>query len=347
MAAFNRIISDNENKNGSRLCGNPECRQPGHNITKCDHISVRILTDKTKRISNYSIAYQYPEFIKKWLLTLSIISLKLLGLSSKDTPHEISSRDTQMGMVNKLYFTWYVEKFINANTPESRLNVRNIARRTFTSASDVSRLTSFMNSIGVPTRPTPVQQIDSRLSTARLNLRLSNTRMDVIQERINSAEQRMIQASQDIRIAEQELRLATTEHEPLITSVFTIQDELDEYRRTHNEGGQLIQRKFQINTFVIEDEELEEGEVVVIEDCPICYDPLLEENTVTINCGHDLCNTCIRRCLDTLPRNQSPTCVLCRAGVESMTFKNENQMKLLTTKYCVVIGEPVQGQGLP
>ena len=324
MAAINRITNDNENKNSSRLCGNPDCRQPGHNITKCDHISVRILTDKTRQISNYSIAYQYPEFIKKWLLTLPITSLKLLGSSSKDTPLE---------MVDKLIFVWYGEKFINANTPELRLNVRNNARRNFTLASEVSQLTSIMNAMGVPTRLTPVQQINARLSNARLMLNLSDTRMNVIQARITSAER-------DIRRAEQELRTANINREPLIATVFTIQDELDEYRRTHNEAGQLIQRKFQINTFVVEDEELEEGEVVIIEDCPVCYDELLEENIVKINCGHNLCNTCIRRCLDTLPRNQSPTCVLCRAGVESMTFKNENQMNLITTKYCGVIGEP-------
>ena len=326
-SAFNRNNHDDE---VVRLCGNPDCRQPGHNITKCAHLSVKILIDKTTQISDYSIAFNYPDFIKRWLFSLPVTSLKLLHLNLLNS----SFKGTPLEMLTTINHFMYEGKF-HSLEENDRLVVRSHCKRNFTSPTIVNELTIIMNGLGVPTRLTAVQQIEVRVNNARNNLQLSNTRINLIRQRIINAELLLQQA-------EQELLVANINREPLITNVFNIQDELDEYRRTHTITGQLIQRKFEINTLRSKEEKIEEGEIVEDEDCPVCYDKLLKDNTVTMNCGHNLCNKCIRRCLDTLPRNQNPTCALCRAGIENISFKNSHEMRIFTMKYCSIIGEPVQ-----
>jgi hypothetical protein len=39
-------------------------------------------------------------------------------------------------------------------------------------------------------------------------------------------------------------------------------------------------------------------------DCPVCYEPMVKDNTFVPNCGHLLCKTCRPR----IPENKCPEC---------------------------------------
>ena len=57
--------------------------------------------------------------------------------------------------------------------------------------------------------------------------------------------------------------------------------------------------------------------ICVLEDCPICYEPLKYEDIVTLNCNHEFCKTCIVQSLHTV-KNGDPSCALCREKICSM-----------------------------
>lgn len=53
-------------------------------------------------------------------------------------------------------------------------------------------------------------------------------------------------------------------------------------------------------------------------ECPICYEPLNEYNTVLTNCGHSYCNDCLVRVIDTwnIQYNINPPCPCCRTTID-------------------------------
>lgn len=57
--------------------------------------------------------------------------------------------------------------------------------------------------------------------------------------------------------------------------------------------------------------------ICVLEDCPICYEPLKYEDTVTLNCNHEFCKICIIQSLHSV-KNSAPSCALCREKICSM-----------------------------
>jgi hypothetical protein len=71
-------------------------------------------------------------------------------------------------------------------------------------------------------------------------------------------------------------------------------------------------------------------------DCPICVECKPYTETVTTNCNHCICKTCV----DTYLNHQlktlnfpKPLCVLCRTTITSLTFNNIEYMTELSTKY--------------
>ena len=59
------------------------------------------------------------------------------------------------------------------------------------------------------------------------------------------------------------------------------------------------------------------GKTCVLEDCPICYEPLKYEDIVTLNCNHEFCKTCIVQSLHSV-KNGDPCCALCRTNICSI-----------------------------
>ena len=286
----------------ARLCSNPVCRQPGHDIRKCDHPSIAKMFRDTQRISDFSVAYNYPVFIKTWIQQMISTSRYLL-LGRSEHCAEISQ--------GKLFKKYYSD--ILAEGPGDTVRSTIAAR---ISPEMFNRLKDIMNSMGIPTRLTPRQTLQQRVATANVILRESTTALSSISSRVNAL---MLEHVQAERVREASL-----------SNYFRVHDELEEYARTHDVNGLLIPRKFEIMTLLKVKEDGEEMEDV---ECPLCYD-MINEETVELNCQHKFCKTCISRYFDTLSRTQTPCCSLCRVDICDMTFNEAKHMREINVKFC-------------
>ena len=327
---------------GPRLCGNPSCRQPGHTIRYCTHRSVDELKYRITRISNYSIAYQYPEYLRRWVYQLHSTQLTIL----RDVNSPRGDDDMRLYLVHKYYeqiLTTPIDGVIN------REAVRIISASVFTPETRQLHQNS-MVALGVPVRLSRRQQIANNLADTARIVRERTGQMNLLARRFEDI-RREYEASQRVR-------------EAAIAVYITASEESDEYQRTHQPVQ--IQRKFQFNARLkpvsvmidltqepdpqqkqggrepepVQDEEPEqdeEDEEEEPESCPICLDNMGGEECVELNCKHKVCNTCITRYLDTLRPNQSPVCSMCRAGINCMMFSNEAARKIVDDKYCAAV----------
>ena len=278
-------------------------------------------------VSNYSIAYQYPEFIKRWVARLPTTSISILFVK---VVNSIITRIT-LGEMKEAIIHHYYQRILSmplADGTISESRIRELASISFTPMI-ISDLRDLMESLGVPYRILPGEQLIREHNIARNNLAFYSTRLATSSRRM------------DALITEH----AETEllREAALQVYIRMEDQLEEYNRTHT-NGVLNQRKFPDIAVIIKPiQDPIPEEVVAAEefgDCPICMEPL-DEAMVEINCGHKYCDLCITRYLDTLRRNQDPTCSLCRVGINCMMFRNEEARKILDDKYCVPVQEPV------
>ena len=72
------------------------------------------------------------------------------------------------------------------------------------------------------------------------------------------------------------------------------------------------------------------------EDCPICYELLKLADTVTINCEHKFCGTCIKETLN-LHNNiyTKPSCALCRTEMKTFVMTNQDVYNLVA-EHCIL-----------
>jgi len=72
------------------------------------------------------------------------------------------------------------------------------------------------------------------------------------------------------------------------------------------------------------------------EDCSICYETTKLGNTVTINCGHKFCGSCVKHTLE-MHTNiyNSPSCALCRAPMRNFVAKNSDIYNLVV-EHCIL-----------
>jgi hypothetical protein len=82
----------------------------------------------------------------------------------------------------------------------------------------------------------------------------------------------------------------------------------------------LRNRKFNIKTEIIENQEdcLEEKC-----DCDICYESCDKINFIKLNCKHEFCKDCLKKCLqnETKP---IPCCAFCRTDIETFELRNSS-----------------------
>jgi len=278
-------------------------------------------------VSNYSIAYQYPEFIKRWVARLPTTSISILFVKV------VSSiiTNTTLGEMKEAIVHHYYQRILSTPLADGTINeprIRDLASISFTPMI-ISDLRDLMESLGVQYRISPGDRLVRDHNIARNNLATYSTRIAVSSRRI------------EVLIAEHaEIELL---REVALQAYIRMEDQLEEYNRTHT-NGVLNQRKFPDIAVIIKPvQDPIPEEVVAAEefgDCPICMEPL-DEALVEINCGHKYCDLCITRYLDNLRRNQDPTCSLCRAGINCMMFRNEASRKIVYDKYCVPVQEPV------
>ena len=94
-------------------------------------------------------------------------------------------------------------------------------------------------------------------------------------------------------------------------------------------------KKFNIKVTKIKKEKVE------VEDCPICYEKM--RTTITTNCNHEFCDTCIKSYLECC--GKEPTCPMCREKtVELKTTTKKTQQML--KKYCFEEEEEPQPQNI-
>ena len=320
-----QLLIDNAPR-AQRLCGNPDCRQPGHTIRYCNHISVQSLISQASLISHFSIAFNYPEFIKKWIEGLPATSITILRV--ENSLNTVTSDSNQLITRSQLvthYYNRILSPAIN-NATGDITTIRAISL-SFISTQQQNLLRQQMINIGVPIRLTLRQRMAQGVNRAEVRLRERTTILTLLSSQMDIA-----------RIELERLTLAYTDahllREGALTVYMTTHDEYEEYNRTHNSNGQRIQRKFMINTG-IKIIDLEEGEIDEdSDDCPLCYDELTG-NCVELNCGHKYCNTCISRYFDTLRRTEEPRCCLCRSDINCMIFDTEDKRKNIADTYCL------------
>ena len=300
-----------------RLCGNPKCRLPGHNIRHCNHSSVIKLKVDACRISKFSIGFNYPDFMRKWLKTLTKIQLVFLGAEKKS--------NSIIQMRQEVYDIFY-------NTPLSTLvngiedypTVRRTFAREFTSI-QYRNISQEMVDMGVPLRLTRLQQLNLNVTNARNSFQQSTNTLVIANRALETAQAAYVQAEQS-----RELTLST---------YMNAEDEMEEYDRTHL-NGVLIQRKFNFSTYTqpFENQTIQpnQEEELPEYDCPVCYD-VLDDSKIQLNCKHYFCNTCITKYFDTLKRQVTPSCSMCRQHISSLTFYNTSCNYTFTNKYCSII----------
>jgi hypothetical protein len=81
-------------------------------------------------------------------------------------------------------------------------------------------------------------------------------------------------------------------------------------------------KKYFINPVLMVQESDEELDKTL--ECAICYEEIKLLNTVTLNCGHQFCHSCIKNTLQSHQRHYcSPSCALCRETMTTFVMKNE------------------------
>jgi hypothetical protein len=70
-------------------------------------------------------------------------------------------------------------------------------------------------------------------------------------------------------------------------------------------------------------------EIESCEECSICYEIAKQNQTITINCGHKFCGTCIKNTLESNNINIPPSCALCRTEMKTFEMNNQDVYNLV------------------
>jgi hypothetical protein len=91
-------------------------------------------------------------------------------------------------------------------------------------------------------------------------------------------------------------------------------------------------QKFHINTLLYCQESDEELDTET--ECPICYDPVKLQDSVTLNCNHQYCYTCVSSiCQNHKNPYANPGCALCREPMSMFYVKTDDMFDQLL-KHC-------------
>jgi hypothetical protein len=105
-------------------------------------------------------------------------------------------------------------------------------------------------------------------------------------------------------------------------------------RNLNQEFDRAALKKYHIVPSILVTETSEELEKC--EDCSICYETTKLSDTVTINCGHKFCGSCVKSTLE-MHTNiyNSPSCALCRAPMRNFVAKNPDIYNLVA-EHCIL-----------
>jgi hypothetical protein len=68
-------------------------------------------------------------------------------------------------------------------------------------------------------------------------------------------------------------------------------------------------------------------------ECCICYEETIKnKNMVTLNCGHEFCNVCVRQILEKCNVQKKPGCAVCRREIRNLTMNDVTSYDILKYK---------------
>ena len=67
--------------------------------------------------------------------------------------------------------------------------------------------------------------------------------------------------------------------------------------------------------------------------CPVCLEDIMPLQSITTNCHHTFCKTCICQHVDNYFRQKIPPCPMCRADIHQFNIKDFELYDELQEKY--------------
>lgn len=119
-------------------------------------------------------------------------------------------------------------------------------------------------------------------------------------------------------------------NEPELTGVLDIQMVMFLSSLRNNPEQTSEKRKYNITATTNTHEQLLlENEA----ECCICYEETIKnKNMVTLNCGHEFCNVCVRQILEKCNVQKKPGCAVCRREIRNLTMNDVTSYDSLKDK---------------
>ena len=113
------------------------------------------------------------------------------------------------------------------------------------------------------------------------------------------------------------------------------EDEFIPISRNLNNEFDSSSKKYCI-TPILSPDNTNTNDLVLEEDCPICYEQIGCIDSVLLNCNHKFCGSCV---LSTLSHQRfktcSPSCAMCRETITTMTVNNNNTYNNIS-EFCIL-----------
>ena len=294
-----------------RICGNSKCCQEGHTIRNCNHPSVGELKILASRISSYSIGFNYPNFIKKWLNFLKKSELCILGGFTTQTCSTI-----RMNLYNK-YYTEILNnggELLHEDLEEHERMIRLNARESLNSIQILSYLRRFMRELRVEIRLSPREQAIRNLIIATRELEAGENSLMVTLNTFNN-----------VRTLYER---SVERHRTLLMSYERASEVMDTF-------GPPPTRQFS-DLLLINSSEVENSIEDDIKECPICFDELTKDiKTVSLNCSHKYCYNCIFDYFTKLLPQYTPKCANCRENICELKFNCSEKKLNFENIFCI------------
>jgi len=86
-----------------------------------------------------------------------------------------------------------------------------------------------------------------------------------------------------------------------------------------NEEPEIVDRKFNIETKLLHHNDVNLTEIC---ECNICYESYEKKNFIKLNCSHEFCKECIKKCLKNETK-EIPCCAFCRSEINQLEMCEE------------------------
>jgi len=302
------------------------CNQPGHTINNCIDESIPDLCQEIQDAADFSIAYSGGRYLKALLHRYTLPKLKMLGyhmnLSRVIATETMTLKMAYCEALGRVYLTDRLQE------PGIKERLRqSLSRET---VAGIRQRISDWTHIGILPRSQRDIAIE-RVRIAEQNVEQHEHMLDNMHNRLMQYQQRYNEVEQHSHRAFEELAIA--------------QDALDQL--THNRRRHQ-QRKFDIKPVLLVDDGVAVDTIVGEKECPICYDSITLEQTVSTNCKHSFCSPCLSTYLDGMllkHPSKKPTCALCREITTTLEFKDSKLFNAISEKYCIRQNGEGEGEG--